>query len=50
MLFRSAALRAHAVPVEELVIAGRNHFDVILDLATPGTELGDRSLRLTVDG
>ena len=46
----AAALRAHGVPVDELVIAGRNHFDVILDLATPGTELGDRTLRLTVDG
>ena len=46
----AAFLRSHHVPVAELVIAGRNHFDVILDLSTAGTGLGDRSLRLTANG
>ena len=31
---------------ETLEIPQRNHFDVILDLATPGTALGDRTLSL----
>ena len=43
-------LRTHDVPVEEIQVAGRNHFDVILELATPGTLLGDRSLDLSADG
>ena len=46
----AAVLRSHDVPVEEREIAGRNHFDVILELATPGTPLGDGSLRLSGDG
>jgi arylformamidase len=40
------ALRASGVTVDELECAGRNHFDVILDLADPATELGRRTLGL----
>ena len=39
-------LRAHGVPVVEHEIEGRNHFDVVLDLAEAGTILGDHALRL----
>jgi arylformamidase len=36
----TAALRALGRPVTELVVAGRDHFDIVFDLADPATELG----------
>jgi arylformamidase len=38
----AAALRAAGGQCEDFEIAGRNHFDVILDLADPAAELGRR--------
>jgi arylformamidase len=40
------ALRAAGSDCVEFECAGRNHFDVILDLADPATELGRRTLDL----
>jgi len=40
------ALRSAGRTADALECAGRNHFDVILDLADPGTELGRRTLAL----
>jgi len=37
-------LRDAGARSEDFEIAGRNHFDVILDLADPATELGQRTL------
>jgi len=42
----AAALRAADRPCTAFECAGRNHFDVILDLADPATELGRRTLDL----
>lgn len=40
------SLRRAACPSTEIEIAGRNHFDVVLDLADPQTPLGRRTLAL----
>jgi len=42
----AAALRAAGADCTAFECAGRNHFDVILDLADPATELGRRTLGL----
>jgi arylformamidase len=42
------ALRAAGADCATLECAGRNHFDVILDLADPATELGCRTLALAL--
>ncbi len=42
----ATALESAGVQVSSLQVDGRNHFDVILDLATAGTELGDAVARL----
>lgn len=39
-------IRAAGTDVELLEIPGRNHFDVVLDLCTTGSELGERTLNL----
>lgn len=36
----AAAVRRAGVPVEEMTVAGRNHFDLPLDLGRPDTRLG----------
>jgi arylformamidase len=43
------ALRAAGARCTAFECAGRNHFDIILDLADPATELGRRTLEL-IDG
>ena len=43
--FADAVARA-AAPPEVFEVPARNHFDVILELATPGTPLGDATRRL----
>ena len=40
------ALQAAGVPCATFEIAGRNHFDVILDLADSSTQLGQHTLKL----
>lgn len=40
----AAALRACGRDVEVFEVPGRNHFDVILELASPGTSLGEATL------
>jgi arylformamidase len=37
----AAQLRQAGTPCQEIEVPARNHFDVILDLAKPGTNLGD---------
>lgn len=44
--FRQSRAYAAALGVDCQVIAGRNHFDVVLDLARPGSALSDSLLRL----
>jgi arylformamidase len=43
----AAAVRAAGVPVRSLVVAGRNHFDLPLDLGRPDTALGAAVAELT---
>ncbi len=40
------ALRAAGAATQRFEVPGRNHFDVILDLAEPGTTLGNATLQL----
>lgn len=42
----AAALGQAGTPVTAIEVAGRNHFDVILDLAEPGTVLGEATAGL----
>ena len=42
----TAALRRAGTPCSSFEVPARNHFDVILDLADPGTSLGHRTLDL----
>ena len=42
----AAALRAAGSPCQAFEVAERNHFDIVLDLARPGTRLGDAVLGL----
>ncbi|MGV3570928.1 MAG: alpha/beta hydrolase [Ramlibacter sp.] len=44
--FAAAVADAGAPPPVVFEVPARNHFDVILDLATPGTALGDATRRL----
>lgn len=44
--FADAVARAGSPPPQVFEIPARNHFDVILELATPGTPLGDATRRL----
>jgi arylformamidase len=46
----ASALRAAGAECAAFECAGRNHFDVILDLADPNTELGRRTLGLIRHG
>lgn len=45
----AAALAVRGTPVGLMPVAGRNHFDVILDLADPATALGAATLALLLD-
>ena len=42
----AAALQAAGVSCHAMELAGRNHFDVALDLADPATELGRQTFKL----
>ena len=46
----AAALRAAGSPCQVLEVAERNHFDIVLDLARPGTRLGDAVLAMLRGG
>lgn len=48
--FAQAIGDAGAEPVQVFELAGRNHFDVILDLSRAGTVLGDATVRLVHGG
>jgi arylformamidase len=39
-------LRTAGLDATSQIIAGRDHFDLIYDLITPGTELGDTTIGL----
>ena len=42
----AAALQAAGTACQVFEVAGRNHFDIVLDLARPGTRLGDEVLAM----
>jgi arylformamidase len=42
-------LRAASVDATYRVVTGRDHFDLIYDLLTPGTDLGDTTIGLLRD-
>ncbi|HEY8359335.1 MAG TPA: alpha/beta hydrolase [Ramlibacter sp.] len=48
--FADAVAAAGAPPPVVFEVPARNHFDVILDLATPGTPLGDATRRMVAPG